>query len=113
MIVNTIKLWLDSFNAKLDGKARWSYDQGIILKGVEGAWKLSGNGAYFNYIQQSIDFYIKDDGSIYDYKPDKFKIDHINNGKLLLLLYRITGKEKYKKVVDLFKISIKDAPANY
>jgi unsaturated rhamnogalacturonyl hydrolase len=33
-------------------------------------------------------------------QPDEFNIDHVNNGKLLLLLYRVTGKEKYKKAVD-------------
>ncbi len=110
LITTAMKIWPDSFGAKMGGRARWSYDQGVILKGVEGAWKLTGNGAYFNYIQHSMDFYVKEDGSIYDYKPDEFNIDHINNGKLLLLLYRVTGKEKYKKAVDLLWSQLKFHP---
>ncbi len=110
LIATSIKLWPDSFGAKSGGRARWSYDQGVILKGVEGAWKLTGNGAYFNYIQHSMDFYVKEDGSIYDYKPDEFNIDHINNGKLLLLLYKVTGKEKYRKAVDLLRSQLKSHP---
>ena len=66
LITTSMKLWPNSFSAKSGGKARWSYDQGIILKGVEDAWKLTGNGAYFNYIQQSMDFYVKEDGCIYN-----------------------------------------------
>ena len=110
LIATSMKLWPDSFGAKADGKARWSYDQGVILKGIEGAWKLSGNGSYFNYIQHSMDFYVKEDGTIYDYKPDEYNIDHINNGKLLLLLYRVTGKEKYKKAVDLLRAQLSTHP---
>ncbi len=110
LIATSMKLWPDSFGAKAGGKARWSYDQGVILKGIEGAWKLSGNGSYFNYIQHSMDFYVKDDGTIYDYKPDEYNIDHINNGKLLLLLYRVTGKEKYKKAVDLLRSQLSTHP---
>ncbi len=110
LIATSIKLWPDSFGAKAGGKAKWSYDQGVILKGVEGAWKLTGKGAYFNYIQHSMDFYVREDGSIYDYKPDEYNIDHINNGKMLLLLYRVTGKEKYKKAVDLLRSQLKTHP---
>ncbi len=110
MIGTVMKLWPDSFSVKPGGKARWSYDQGVILKGVEGAWQLTGNGAYFNYIQHSMDYYVKEDGSIYDYKPDDFNIDHVNNGKLLLLLYKVTGKEKYRKAVTLLRDQLKKHP---
>lgn len=110
LIATAMKIWPDSFGAKLGERARWSYDQVVVLKGVEGAWKLTGNGTYFNYIQHCIDLYVRDDGSFYDYKPNEFNIDHINNGKLLLLLYKVTGKEKYKKAVDLLRSSLKSQP---
>ncbi|HEX6179706.1 MAG TPA: glycoside hydrolase family 88 protein, partial [Chitinophagaceae bacterium] len=54
----------------------------------------------YNYIQKQMDYFVQEDGSIKGYRPDEYNIDHINNGKLLLLLYRVTGKEKYKKAVD-------------
>jgi unsaturated rhamnogalacturonyl hydrolase len=89
-----MKIWPDSFAAKPGSPARWSYDQGVILKGIEGIWNATGDGKWFNYIQHSMDYYVREDGSIYDYSPDEYNIDHVNNGKLLLLLYRVTGKEK-------------------
>lgn len=110
MINRVMQLWPDSFSVKPGGKARWNYDQGVILKGVEGAWKLTGKGAYFNYIQHSMDYYVKEDGNIYDYKPDDFNIDHINNGKLLLLLYKVTGKEKYLKAINRLRTQLTKHP---
>src|SRR5687768_12425869 len=72
-----MNLWKDSFS--MDGKpARWSYDQGVILKGIEGIWKLYGKPEYFDYIQHSMDHYVWEDGTIKDYKRDEFNIDYLN-----------------------------------
>jgi unsaturated rhamnogalacturonyl hydrolase len=107
-----MQLWPDSFSVKPGGKARWAYDQGVILKGIEGAWKLTGDATYINYIQHSMDYYVQEDGSILDYKGTDFNLDHLNNGKLLLTLYQITGKEKYKKAIQLLKNQLDHQPKN-
>ena len=89
MAETVMNTWKDSF--ALDGKtSKWTYDMGVILKGFEGLWLNTGDVKYYNYIQQQMDFFVKDDGSIKTYKPDEYNIDHVNNGKLLLLLYRVT-----------------------
>lgn len=102
--------WPDSFSVIPGRKARWSYDQGVILKGIEGIWNNTGDVKWFNYIQRMMDYYVREDGTIYDYRPDEYNIDHINNGKLLLLLYRVTGKAKYKRAVDLLRSQLKSHP---
>src|SRR5690349_21640049 len=98
-----MKIWPDSFTIANDKFAKWRYDQGVILKGIEGIWYATGDGDWFRYIQKSMDFYVKDDGTIKGYRPDEYNIDHVNNGKLLLLLYRVTNKEKYKKAADALR----------
>ncbi len=110
MAQTAMRIWPDSFAVKPGSPARWSYDQGVILKGIEAVWKLYGDAAYFNYIQHSMDFYVQEDGSIKDYKRDEFNIDHTNNGKVLLMLYNITGKEKYKKAIDYIRSQFNDHP---
>jgi len=109
MSQTAMNLWPDSFKLK-PGNARWSYDQGVILKGVEGVWKLYGEGKYFNYIQHSMDFYVQDNGTIKDYKKEEFNIDHTNNGKVVMMLYNVTGKEKYKKAIDLLRSQFEEHP---
>ncbi|MET0392284.1 MAG: DUF4350 domain-containing protein [Chitinophagaceae bacterium] len=110
LAATVMKTWPDSFSVVPGRKARWSYDQGVILKGIEGIWNATGDGKWFNYIQRCMDYYVREDGTIYDYKPDEYNIDHINNGKLLLLLYQVTGKEKYKKAVQLLRSQLKTHP---
>lgn len=101
--------WKDSFS--LNGRAsKWSYDMGVVLKGFENIWQQTGDVKYFNYIQQQMEYYVNEDGSIKSYKPDEYNIDHINNGKQVLLMYRVTGKEKYLKAAKLLRHQLATHP---
>ncbi len=109
MTQTAMNMWPDSFS--MGGRpARWSYDQGVILKGVEGVWKLYNDTKYFNYIQHSMDHYVREDGTIKDYKRDEYNIDHLNNGKVVMFLYNHTWKPKYKKAIDLMRSQLNDHP---
>jgi unsaturated rhamnogalacturonyl hydrolase len=83
---------------------------GVVLKGFEGIWMNTGDISYFNSIQKKIDYFVKDDGSIRNYELDEYNLDHVNNGKLVLLLYRVLGKEKYKKAAELLRSQLKTHP---
>jgi unsaturated rhamnogalacturonyl hydrolase len=101
--------WKDSFS--LEGKpSKWTYDMGVVLKGIEGVWQNTGDGKYFRYIQQQMDRFVNEDGTIKTYKPAEFNIDHINNGRLLLLLYKVSGKEKYLKAARLLREQLRTQP---
>lgn len=109
MAATVMNTWKDSFS--LDGKpAKWTYDMGVILKGFEGIWLNTGDATYYNYIQKQMDYFVKDDGSIKTYKQDEYNIDNVNNGKLLLLLYRVTLKEKYLKAATLLREQLRHHP---
>lgn len=101
--------WKDSFSLE-QKPVKWSYDLGVILKGFEGIWNNTGDVRYFNYIQKQIDFYVDSTGKIKAYKPDEYNIDYINNGKLLLTLYRVTLKEKYLKAAKMLREQLKTHP---
>ena len=103
-----LKIWPDTI--PIGSQTKWSYDMGVVLKGFEGIWMNTGDVSYFNSIQKKIDFFVKDDGSIKNYELDEYNIDHVNNGKLVLLLYRVLGKEKYKKAADLLRSQLKTHP---
>lgn len=108
--LTAMKMWPDSFSLREGQPARWSYDQGVVLKGIEGIWNATGDGKWFRYIQKSMDHFVNEDGTIKGYKPNEYNIDHLNNGKVLLFLYEVTGKEKYKKAVDLLRSQLATHP---
>ena len=103
-----LSIWKDTL--PIGSQTKWSYDMGVVLKGFEGIWMNTGDVSYFNAIQKKIDFFVKDDGSIKNYELEEYNIDHVNNGKLVMLLYRVLGKEKYKKAADLLRSQLKTQP---
>ena len=108
--LRAMQIWPDSFLLEQDKTAKWRYDQGVVLKGVEQVWLATGSGKWFDYIRTSMDFYVNDKGAIRGYKPEEYNIDHINNGKLLLTLYRVTGRDKYKKAADQLREQLRTHP---
>ena len=90
--------------------AKWTYDMGVILEGVTDVWKQTGNPAYFNYVQKQIDHFVDKDGSIRGYKFEDYNIDNVKNGTSILMLYRVTGKEKYWKAATRLREQLSKHP---
>ena len=108
LAATVLDIWKDT--VPIGSNTKWSYDMGVVLKGFEGLWMNTGDVKYYNAILQKMDYFVKDDGSIKGYEKEEYNIDHVNNGKLVLLLYRITGKEKYKKAADLLRSQLATHP---
>lgn len=105
-----MNIWPDSFALRKDRPAAWSYDLGVILKGMEVVWKNTGKGEYFNYIRKMMDGYLLPGGQIKGYRPQDFNIDFINNGKLMLTLYQVTRQDKYAKAAKLLRTQLLTHP---
>ncbi|HSS20490.1 MAG TPA: DUF4350 domain-containing protein [Pyrinomonadaceae bacterium] len=110
MAATVITRWNNSWELQPERTERWSYDQGVVMKGMEAVWLSTANGKYFRFIQQSIDRFVNDDGTIRTYQIDEYNIDNINNGRLLLMLYSVTGQEKYRKAAALLREQLKTHP---
>ena len=109
MAKTVMTIWKDSLSS--GGKpARWTYDQAVFLKGIEGVWKATGEGKYFDYIQKSMDLFVDNNGNIRTYKSDDYNIDNVTPGRNVLLLYNVTGKDKYLKAVQTLRKQLQEQP---
>jgi unsaturated rhamnogalacturonyl hydrolase len=113
MAATAMTRWANSWETDPAKTEKWSYEQGVLLKGMEDVWLNTADGKYFNFIQHSIDRFVNDAGTIKTYKLDDYNIDNINEGKLLLTLYRVTEKEKYKKAADLLREQLRTHPRTH
>ncbi len=104
------RLWRDAGKNESGQPAKWTYDHGVVLKGIEGIWRSTGDGKYFRYIQQSMDQFVNSDGTIRTYTLDDYNLDNILPGRNLLLLYKVTGQEKYRKAAALLREQLKTHP---
>ena len=109
MAKTVMTIWKDSMTS--NGRpARWTYDQSVILKGIEGLWRATGEKKYYDYIQKSMDLFVDDNGNIRTYRYDEFTLDNVAPGRNLLLLYNVTGKEKYLKAVQTLRKQLSEQP---
>src|SRR6478736_7056588 len=113
MAATAMARWQNSWETDPARTERWSYEQGVLLKGIENVWMNTGDGKYFSFIQRSIDRFVTDDGNIKTFKLEDYNLDNVNEGKMLLTLYRVTEREKYKKAADHLREQLKGQPRTH
>jgi unsaturated rhamnogalacturonyl hydrolase len=90
--------------------ARWTYDEGVVWKGLQGLWYNTGDARYFKFIQHQMDRLVDKDGNIRTYKLDDYNLDNVLCGRILLMLYQVTGQEKYYKAASTLRRQLKEQP---
>jgi unsaturated rhamnogalacturonyl hydrolase len=89
-----MRLWPDTGEVST---ARYTFDEAVAWKGLEGLWYNTGDARYFKYVQRQMDRRLDKDGNIF-------------GGRILLLLYKVTGQEKYYKAAGRLRQQLKDQP---
>ncbi len=91
-------------------KSTWNYVDGCMIKAVLEMYAITSDEKYFQFAEAFIDCRVNEDGSIDGYDVNELNIDNINAGKTLFELYDLTGREKYRRAVDLVYSQIKQMP---
>lgn len=85
----------------LGEKSDWNYIDGCMIKAILEMYAITKDSRYFEFADAFIDHRVREDGTIDGYDVNELNIDNINAGKTLFELYDLTGKEKYRKAIDL------------
>ena len=105
------KTLMDKFKPdELPPTDRFHYHQGVYLAGVERVYHLTGEREYYDYIKAWADHNIDEDGNCMGCHLDEF--DDIQPAILLFNLYKTTGDERYKKVMDTCATATLQWPLN-
>ncbi len=88
----------------------WSYDYGVVWRGMEMLHGITGEQKYYDYIRLAIDTFVDDDGHIRGYLQDEYNLDHVCNGRQLLYLFRKTQEGKYRKAADTLYAQLRMQP---
>lgn len=93
------------------GKApAWNYIDGCMMTSLYSIYKQTGNKKYLDFIDNFVDYYVFEDGSIRGFELDTYNLDNLNEGRILFDLYKETGKVKYNKAIELLHKQIEGQP---
>ncbi len=91
-------------------ESTWNYIDGCMIKAILEMYAITGDEKYFRFADSFIDCKVEEDGTIRGYSVEELNIENINAGKTLFELYDQTGKEKYRKAIDLVYSQIQRMP---
>ncbi len=91
-------------------KSKWNYIDGCMIKAILEMYAITGDKKYLDFADGFVDAKVGEDGIIAGYNVEDLNIDNVNAGKTLFELYDITGKEKYRKAIDLIYSQIEKMP---
>lgn len=91
-------------------KSTWNYIDGCMIKAILEMYSITNDEKYFKFADAFIDCKVNEDGTIEGYDVNELNIDNVNAGKTLFELYDLTGKEKYRKAIDLVYSQVAQMP---
>lgn len=91
-------------------KSTWNYIDGCMIKAILEMYAITKEQKYLDFADAFIDCKVDEEGNIDGYDVSECNIDNVNAGKTLFELYDLTGKEKYRKAIDLVYSQIEQMP---
>ena len=89
---------------------KWSYDYGVVWRGMEMLYALTGNEKYFAYIFGALDGMVDETGVPTGYDREAYNLDYLCIGRQLIYLWQKTDKEKFRKAAALLRSQLDGQP---
>jgi unsaturated rhamnogalacturonyl hydrolase len=77
---------------------------------MEGLWLNTGDARWYKYVQHQMDRLVNKEGEIRTYKLEDYNLDNVLCGRVLLMLYKVTGQEKYYKAAGHLREQLRSQP---
>lgn len=97
-------------NIRQGKKPAWNYIDGCMMNSLYTIYGQTGEKRYLDFIDNFVDYYVFEDGSIRGYDMETYNLDNINEGRILFDLYKENGKEKYAAATELLYKQIRQQP---
>lgn len=89
---------------------KWNYIDGCMITSLLSLYELSKEKKYLDFADRFVGWFVQEDGTIKTYSVDEYNLDNINSATNLFKLYDLTGKEKYRKAMDVVRGQLETMP---
>ncbi len=88
----------------------WNYIDGCMLTALFSMTDITGDLRYASFAERVTDYFVRENGEILTFDSEKRQLDDINEGRVLFLVYQMTGKEKYRKAAEMLHRTLEQQP---
>ena len=88
----------------------WNYIDGCMMIALLNMYKITGEKRYYDFAENFLDYYVFEDGSLRGFSEEEYNLDNICEGRVLFDVYKMSGKEKYRKAIETLYGQIKRQP---
>ena len=89
---------------------KWNYIDGCMITGILERYEITGEARFLDFADRFMSGFVQEDGLIRTYDPEEYSLDNVNPAKNLFPLYDLTGKEKYRKAIELVRSQLSTMP---
>jgi unsaturated rhamnogalacturonyl hydrolase len=79
---------------------KWQYDVAFLGQAIDKLGNIDPR--YSKYMEDYVNYFVREDGSVIDYKPEEYNLDRINPAKNIITVYKRTGNPVYRTALDQF-----------
>lgn len=107
-MANTVLSRSDSLIYYVDRNPKWAYDVAFLGMAVDRLGKTDNR--YSKYMEDWVNYFVKPDGSVIDYRLIEYNLDRIFPGRNVITVYERHPEKKYKIALDNFIEQLKTHP---
>ena len=89
---------------------KWNYIDGCMITGILERYEITGEARFLDFADRFMSGFVEENGRIRTYDPAEYSLDNVNPAKNLFTLYDLTGKEKYRKAIELVRSQLSTMP---
>jgi unsaturated rhamnogalacturonyl hydrolase len=98
----------DSLIHYVQGRPKWAYDVAFLGMAIDRLGDIDQK--YSEYMEDWVNYFVCDDGSVIDYRIEEYNLDRIFPGRNVMTVYRRYPQPAYKIALDNFIEQLKTHP---
>lgn len=107
-MANSVIAKSDSLIYYVDRNPKWAYDVAFLGMAIDRLGTVDAK--YSKYMEEWVRHFVKNDGSVTDYRIKEYNLDRIFPGRNVITVYKRNQDPKYKLALDNFIEQLKTHP---
>jgi unsaturated rhamnogalacturonyl hydrolase len=107
-MANSVMNRSDSLIYYVDRNPKWAYDVAFLGMAMDRLGNIDPK--YSKYMEDWVNYFVRSDGSIIDYRKDEYNLDRIFPGRNVITIYNKTKEMRYRFAMDSLIDQLKDHP---